>query len=221
MQGQIGKCRKAVQKRSSEKQCSVVGGNLEYTMNESALKTRIYEATVILFNEKGMKFTMEDISKSLGISKKTLYQIIREKEQLLDEMVDYCFDGIKEEEAKILQSSLSVTEKIRQIIIVLPEQYRNIDLRQIRQIRDKYPMIYEKVSYRLETGWEGTMSLMQEAVDQGQIRSVSLPVVKAVIEGAFEHFLGSGVLAENQITYEEALESMMDIIMKGLLVEGE
>ena len=63
---------------------------------------------------------------------------------------------------------------------------------------------------------------MQEAIDQGLIRPVSLGIVKAVIEGAFEHFLGSQVLADNQISYREALESMMDLIMNGLLTsKGE
>ena len=191
-------------------------------MNETEFQRNIYEAAIILFNEKGIKFTMDDISKKLGISKKTLYQTVSDKEQLLDEMVTYCFDRIKEEEEKILKSELDLIEKIRQIVIVMPEQYRNIDLRQMRQIRERYPKIYDKVSYRLETGWDGTLKLMQDAIDLGLIRPVNLCIVKAVIEGAFEHFLGSQVLAEYQISYKDALESMMDLIMNGLLsTKGE
>lgn len=200
----------------------VLRRDLDDRMNETELQSKVYEAAISLFNDKGIKFTMDDISKSLGISKKTLYQVISDKEQLLNEMVTYGFDRIKEEEEKILKSDLTLTEKIRQIVIVLPEQYRNIDLRQIRQIREKYPKVYDLVSYRLETGWEVTLMLMQEAIDQGLIRPVSLAIVKAVIEGAFEHFLGSQVLADNQISYREALESMMDLIMNGLLIsKGE
>ncbi len=188
-------------------------------INEMELKVRIYESAITLFNEKGIKFTMDDIARSLSISKKTVYLVIKDKEKLLDEMVDYGFDSIKKEEKRVLESDLGLIEKIRQIVIVLPDRYQNIDLRQIRQIKDRYPKIYHKVSVRLETGWEETLKLMQQATEQGLMRPVSLPVLKSVIEGAFEHFLGSSVLSENNITYEEALHSMMDIIINGIINE--
>ena len=40
-------------------------------------KERILIATIKLFNEKGLKFTMDDIAAELKISKKTIYQILK------------------------------------------------------------------------------------------------------------------------------------------------
>ena len=193
-------------------------GNEEVIKEEikEEIKVRIFESALALFREKGIKFTMDDVAKNLGISKKTLYLVVRDKEALLNEMVDYGFNLIKEAERKIVESEMPLLDKIQQIIIVLPEQYQNLDLRQMIQIKDRYPKIYQKVTVRLETGWDETLLLLQEAVDQGLIRDLNFTILKAILEGAFEHFLGSSVLSDNGIKYEIALQTMMDIMMNGI-----
>ncbi len=45
-------------------------------------RIEIMEAVVELFNQKGMKFTMDDISKKLHISKKTIYKEFEDKDEL-------------------------------------------------------------------------------------------------------------------------------------------
>ena len=61
-------------------------------------------------------------------------------------MVDYCFSSIKESEQKVLQDlSLDTVGKIRAILGVLPEGYRELDLRQLYQLKERYPEVYEKV----------------------------------------------------------------------------
>ena len=66
------------------------------------MKEKIIEATIRVFNQKGLKFTMDDIAKELSMSKKTIYTVFEDKESLLFEMVDYCFDKIKESEDAVL-----------------------------------------------------------------------------------------------------------------------
>ena len=39
-------------------------------------KERFLEATIKVFNKKGLKFTMDDIANKLGVSKRTLYENI-------------------------------------------------------------------------------------------------------------------------------------------------
>mgnify|MGYP000516614089 CR=1 FL=1 len=38
-------------------------------------KEVILEGTIKAFNEKGLKFTMDDVAKILGMSKKTIYTV--------------------------------------------------------------------------------------------------------------------------------------------------
>ena len=68
-------------------------------------KEVILEGTIKAFNEKGLKFTMDDVAKILGMSKKTIYTVFRDKESMFLAMVDYMFDSIKESEQ---QSAVSI-----------------------------------------------------------------------------------------------------------------
>lgn len=189
------------------------------TEQTEVLKQKIMEAAIGEFNKKGLKFTMDDVSKSLSMSKKTLYTVFEDKEALFFEMVDTCFDAIKESERAVLaDESLDIVEKIRRIMIVLPDRYVNLDLRQIYSLREKYPKIYKKLEKRLESDWEPTIQLLEQAMEEGKIKKVSVPVLKTMVEGSIELFLGRDVLIKNNMEYKEALDKMMDIIMDGITV---
>ena len=103
-------------------------------------KEKILQATIQAFNQKGLKFTMDDIASILAMSKKTIYTIFKDKNTLFMEMVDYLFDTIKESESEIIEdNTLSTIEKIRRILGVMPESYKDIDLRQLYMLKDKFP----------------------------------------------------------------------------------
>ncbi len=64
------------------------------------LKDRIIETASEAFTAHGIKsITMDDIAASLGISKRTLYEVFRDKESLLTQCIlkrrgrDECFSG--------------------------------------------------------------------------------------------------------------------------------
>ena len=53
-----------------------------------SLEIKIINATIDIFREKGVKFTMDDIANKLGVSKRTLYENIDSKETILSLLVD-------------------------------------------------------------------------------------------------------------------------------------
>lgn len=181
------------------------------------LKEKIIDAVIEEFNEKGLKFTMDDIAKHIGISKRTLYTVVEDKEALFVEAVDDVFAAIKESERQIIEDgSLDVLEKLKRILIVLPEKYRTIDFRQLYDLKSKFPRIYAKIENRLETDWEPTYRLMEQAMEEGKIRRISLPIFQAMISGTIEYYLSRSVLIDNKMDYEAALAQMVDIIMIGI-----
>ncbi|MDF2540030.1 MAG: TetR family transcriptional regulator [Herbinix sp.] len=181
------------------------------------LKVKIIDAVIEEFNEKGLKFTMDDIAKHIGISKRTLYTVVEDKEALFVEAVDDVFAAIKESERQIIEDgSLDILEKLKRILIVLPEKYKTIDFRQLYDLKSKFPRIYAKIENRLETDWEPTYRLMEQAMEEGKIRRISLPIFQAMISGTIEYYLSRSVLIDNKMDYEAALAQMVDIIMIGI-----
>lgn len=182
------------------------------------LKERINIAVIEEFNKSGLKFTMDDISKNLGISKRTLYTVVKDKNTLFLEAVDEVFRSIKESEKEILDdNSLDVVDKLRRILVVLPKKYQTIDFRQLYELKANYPKVYEKMESRLETDWEPTFQVLEQAIGEGRIKDISFPVFQSMISGTIEHYLSHTILIENRIPYEKALQDMLDIIFDGML----
>ncbi len=195
-----------------------VSKNIEKDGKQMNNKEKILEATIKVFNRKGLKFTMDDIASELSMSKKTIYTVFRDKESMFFAMVDYCFDKIKESESEILSDdSLSTVEKIRGVLAVLPSGYKDVDFRQLYTLKDKYPNTYSRVEERLETGWEKTIALINQGIEEGSIRPVNVNLLKSMLEATIEQFFQRDILIRNQISYAEALEEVVNILVDGIV----
>lgn len=200
------------------KQDKWVSENIEKDGKQMDNKEKILEATIKVFNRKGLKFTMDDIASELSMSKKTIYTVFRDKESMFFAMVDYCFDKIKESENEILSDdSLSTVEKIRGVLAVLPSGYKDVDFRQLYTLKDKYPNTYSRVEERLETGWEKTIALINQGIEEGSIRPVNVNLLKSMLEATIEQFFQRDILIRNQISYAEALEEVVNILVDGIV----
>lgn len=183
------------------------------------LRETILNGTIRMFNEKGLKFTMDDVAKTLGMSKKTIYTVFRDKESLFFAIVEYMFDSIKESERAIMEDdSLTTLEKVRKILGVIPEGYKDVDFKQLYLLKDKYPSIYKQVEKRLESGWETTIALLEQGMQEGVIRKVDIPIVKMMLEASLEQFFQRDILIQNQISYIDALDAVVEIIVDGITV---
>lgn len=185
------------------------------------LKIIILEGTLQAFRQKGLKFTMDDIARLLGMSKKTIYTVFQDKDALFLAMVDYLFDSIKECERQIVEDvSLTTIEKIRAILGVMPDVYKDIDFRQLYTLKEKYPAIYAQLEMRLETGWESTIQLLERGMEEGVVRPVKIPILKTMLEATLEEFFQRDILLCHQISYTEALEEVVGILMDGIAVHN-
>ena len=187
--------------------------------NTETLRREILEGTIKVFNRKGLKFTMSEVAEELSKSKKTLYEVFPDKETMFFEMVDYCFDSIKKSEEEVYSdTSLSTIEKIRKILGVLPEGYKDIDFKQLYLLKDKFPKIYKKVEERLENGWEKTIQLLNKGMEEGVIRKVIILLFKMMMESSLEQFFQRDILVKAGISYAQGLEEIVNILVDGIVV---
>ena len=181
------------------------------------LKEKILNAAIDEFGKKGLKFTMDDIAKNLGVSKKTIYQVFDTKESMLLALADYSFADIKKSEKAIVEDqTMDIVTKIEKIMVVLPESYQNIGLQNLYQLQKKYPTIYSRVYPYLSTDWDATIALLEQGMREGKIKQISIPVLQSMVEGTISQFMANDVLVENQITYEHAMQEMIHILIEGI-----
>jgi len=84
---------------------------------------------------------MQQVAEPLHISKKTIYTVYPSKEALLLDMVDHAFAEIHHCKQKILAGSRLCRKKLRAVIIAMPTEYAALDLRQMKELDEKYPVV--------------------------------------------------------------------------------
>ena len=103
------------------------------------LRTRLRAVGMELFRRDGLRFTMQQAAAMMHISKKTIYAVYPSKEALLLDMVDDAFTRIHARKQRILDGPGTLDEKLRAVIIALPEEYTALDLQQMDLLDEKYP----------------------------------------------------------------------------------
>ena len=178
---------------------------------QQQLKLRIYEATIEEFREKGFKFTMDDMARRLGVSKKTIYQVVRDKESLFFDTATYIYEQIKRSEQAVMDDDrLTTVEKIKAILIAMPDSYSELDWRQIYQLENSYPRIFARVRVMMEQQWDNT------GIAEGVIRNIPIPVIKTMFEATLEKYMETTVLIDAGLTFDEAVQYTLDVLMNGI-----
>ena len=188
--------------------------------SNSDLRVRILDEASRQFNKKGIKFTMDDLARSLGMSKKTIYTVFEDKRSIMTETIDRFFDDALIEEEMILNDDrLTIVEQLKAIIGNVPERYTQNDIAQLYVLKEKYPSVYRHWQHCRENYWEGVGLLVNRGIEQGEIRPVSLPILKTMFQSTIEQFFQDDVLIKNHISYRKALYEVATILVDGIIAK--
>lgn len=181
------------------------------------IKHKIYAAAIEEFNENGIRFTMDDLARRMKISKRTLYEQISSKEELISEIIDAVFADIHEKQSAVATNpDMHILDKVRKVVSLMPQNLTNIDYSRVHEIAKFYPEQYAKINHLLSGGWDTMLSLTQEAARQNVIRPVNTGLLRKMILGTFRSLLDDEFLQDQRLTYEEALDQALDIIFNGI-----
>lgn len=184
---------------------------------DSTIRRNILDATIRVYREYGPKFTMNDLAKELGMSKKTIYTVFKDKESLLLAMVDYFFDSVKMTETVALKNAGDdAAEKLKAVMSAMPEVYEDVDFTQMYILQEKYPLVYENIEKRLESGWEETLSIIEEGIENKQFRPINTMVFQLSFEASIERFLVGDELKRSGVEYSVALNSLVEMLVDGI-----
>ena len=86
-------------------------------------------------------------------------------------------------------------------------------------LKEKYPKIYRRVEERLESGWENTIALIEQGIAEDVVRPVNIAIYKVMLEATIEQFFQRDVLVSNQISYADALDEVVGILVDGITVK--
>lgn len=157
----------------------------EYTKHltpRPELRERIIETAVKAFAAQGIKsITMDDIATSLGISKRTLYEVFPDKETLLEECI---LRGQKEGD-EYLKNVLATSENVLEVLLKCYqrsiEKFHATNKKFFEDIK-KYPKAYKLMTKRHDQDSEETVNFFKEGVKQGIFRDdVNFAIINLLV----------------------------------------
>lgn len=182
-------------------------------------RRRCLDGVVNLWAETGKAFTMSELATYLKMSKKTLYVLFDDKEEMILSAIDQWFDKVKAAKMQILSDpDLTTVEKVRRVMIVQPEGYGPVATASFTEFLSEQPTIHRHIIKRLHNGWEPIIELLARGMEAGELRRVNISILRTIVEAAFEKLLSSKEATKN---WEHSLEEMMDLIIGGLEPRGE
>jgi len=114
---------------------------------------------------------MNDIASHLSISKRTLYEIFKDKEELLNECVTRSIARGDCEMEKLINSFQNVIEGMMSIYSKLLTETHQINKSVIYDLKKYHPTIYKKFENRQKEGIERFTPFFEKGVEEGLIEN--------------------------------------------------
>lgn len=194
-----------------------MGEHTKHSTSRVELRERIILAAVELFTTNGIKsITMDEIAASLGISKRTLYEVFPDKETLLEECIlksqkdgDIFVKGV-------IETSGNVLEVLLRCYQWSIERFHATNKKFFEDIK-KYPN-YQLMKNNRNRSSEDTVNFFKEGVKQGIFRDdVNFAIINLLVRDQLDLLMNSDIC--NEYSFLEVYESIMFTFLRGISTE--
>ena len=160
---------------------------------------------------------MDELATRLCISKKTLYEMVRSKEELAMQVIEYYFNEVAVLQAAIHEDpSLSTVEKLRRLLCATPDfplgKYHLHDLKM------NLPAAFEMLDHKLRFGWEQTATVIEQARAEGVIRNIDTQLFSKLYAAAIEEIIQGNDITTD-LVFKRKQEEIVDILLNGICVK--
>lgn len=181
------------------------------------MKEKIIAACIELFNEKGCKFTVEEVVARLKISKKTFYKYFLSKEDVMRVVMDEIHSNIQTTQRKIFEDeSLSTRERLWKMLTIEIRYDSEINMHQTTQLKQFFPKIYDYLMQLYTTDWALVKIVLKRGMQEGIYRKVDAQLVCMLLQSGMQMLYQKDFAEDDQLTYQQELEQLVSIILGGI-----
>ncbi len=183
-----------------------------------ALKEKILETAMSAFIYNGIRAVkMDDIAQKLGISKRTLYEIYEDKEELL-------YQCIREHDQQNRKALTEYASNGHNVIDIVLEAYR-IKVKQAHQVNPafyedimKYPKVEQYIKDAHDNTHDHFLNFMQQGADDGFFRKdVNYDLIIHVMDAMGEYIMRNKLLRHYDV--KEIYSNFFLVSLRGLCTE--
>lgn len=190
----------------------------ETTAYRVSLRERIIEKAMQEFSMHGIRAVkMDDLAADLSISKRTLYEIFKDKETLL-------LEGIREYYNRKREYLFDYAEENHDVMEIVLEAYR-MKVEEVRSVNPafyqdlmKYPKVTRFMKESQEASRTAFLDFMNRGVEDGYFRKeVNYQLVPHIFDALGQHVLNNSLL--QQYSVEELYSNFFLIALRGFCTD--
>lgn len=186
--------------------------------NRDVLRSRILDYASNAFSINGIKdVTMDSIAGGLSISKRTLYEIFNDKEELLLEIIKAHSQETREFISYILKDSDNILDIIFKIYERNSEEIKKVN-RAFFEEMHKYPTVVKFLQYARDEMASLTMYCFHKGIEQGLFREdVNYEIIRIAMIEEIDMLMKSKL--NEKYSLVEIYENVVFMHMRGVSTE--
>lgn len=183
------------------------------------MRDRIMMKAIEKMNDRSVKFTMADLARELGVSKRTLYEQFSSKEELIATIIDAMINDLRQQDQEILQSTdMDFVGKFKAMLLIYPRIFGSFNERIIEDIQRYFPREWAKIEQFQDEKWQNLEEIIRQGIDEGVLKPINPVVLRKIFIGTNRELLDYQFLVQNGINLKEALKIMAEVLMFGVVI---
>ena len=182
----------------------------------------ILEGAGKVFSRNGIRcVSMDDISKELGISKKTLYQHFSNKADLIESVLDLIFEKGKSKEAEFRKKKLNAIDTLLEVSSYLSIKKKEAHPIVSFELKKYYPELYSKQLERTRlTTLEHVKKNLEQGISEGLYRdNIDVEMIASLYLKDIENMLDEDFFCTKQFSFPRIFKAMFENYIRGIANE--
>jgi len=182
-------------------------------------KSKILSRCERLFMRYGIKsVTMDDVSRELGISKKTLYQFFQNKEDLVHQITVHHFDCQNLAVEQILKEAKTAIDEMFGIANWMNAMSKNINPSLIFDLRKYHPASWNVfINHRNTEVYNSIKNNLERGVREGIYREdLNVEIITRIYIARVEMFIDNEIFPYDKFPPEKTFNVFIDYHIRGI-----
>lgn len=182
------------------------------------LKERIIENALTLFHQNGIKsMTMSDIAAESGISKRTLYEVFHNKEDLLEMCIIAHLRRVDQAKQAFIDNSEDVIDTMMHIYAQLLNNMRNVNKSFLHDLKKYHLQLYKMIECKQEEGIYFLFPLLNKGVEQGLVRKdVNFEIILWLVKSQFKALMDDSYIPTDKYSTNEFIQAIILNFIRGI-----
>lgn len=182
------------------------------------LRQRIIDRSSEMFFKQGIKsVTMSDIAQDMGISKRTLYEVFPNKEELLEVILNEHMCKADKEMGDYLSGSENVIDTLMRIYARQLGEMQTMNKSVVFDLRKYYPQIYKKVNQQHRKNIDSFIPLFTKGIEQGLIRKdINVEILLWVLGTQFKSLMEANWSSAQEYSIREFVREIILTFTRGI-----